>query len=314
MKKVLSLLLIGALCIGGLVGCGKKPSAEELIHGLSVDMLKENALYGKLTMELDGNVNLVLSKEEGGAIPLGANLKLTCDVSADSDTVILANEKVDGTLSGMLAMLGTEPINEEQTGITSYVQVDKEELTAYNYKKEEGLWEKKSTLREADVFSALSKVNADIFTDLTMEEKDKQYVVSGKLPFEKLNNLLEKTEEDLDEMKNIEEALKDLCFKVTFKFDIKTKKLTSFSLSLKDFKANLGETESEGSIALNTLSVKLKIKEYKKESLVIPDDVISNSTEENPLGDLGFESEIKEDMGTVTELGETDVFGDFATE
>lgn len=302
--KTVAELLMVALTLG-LFGCGKEPTAEELVNGISMDVLKDQSINAEVTFAFDGEVTFAMPtsisfEEEETEINAGANLTGTGKLRADKDTVLVSDIGIDGSFTGMLAGFIPEGLSEKEEGLVSCEQIEDETLVSYN--KKEDVWEKEETYYDKETATdILSKLNADAFSDLQLTDKKKAYTVTGTLSLAKLQELMGEDAESLADSIPSEElakALEEVKLTVTLTFDKKTKNLTGFAVSLKDF-------EKEG-LVIRELSVVLSM-EYTKEAVEIPDEVISNATTEETDMDIEVEPEVE----VSTEEVES-VFGDFS--
>lgn len=260
-SKIFSLVMVMALCVSMLAGCGevveKIPEPEELLSGaFGTDEVQ--SIRSTVEADIDANIDM-------SSVGMSGNMAMSCKMNVEMGGDIKGSTFTDGYIDyDMLGMKGTQKVE-------SYEIVDDYNTKVYTFDDDTSSWMMEpSVAKNGETFikSIVDMVNIENFADgsLTVEAGEKVYTVKGVINSTDLKTSLEA----LNRLIGSENLISnDLSFNVTMEFSKDTKQIETMSLALNT------ETASETiKAAYSNLTMSIKIHEINTVNIEVPQEVL----------------------------------------
>lgn len=289
-RKLLSVLLVSALTMSTLVGCGGGTN-EEVTKATDEFIEEVDKLMGEETDEVAEKVEVTAESLFENAIAESENssmdLNLVLDIALDADTI---NTDGDMSITGSLGMAVDATIKTEtdkdtvhsygnmkldmmgmsiEMPMDEYYDLSKEPYIAYKSSQDSSggvIWEAEEVDEVPNSLTNVdfSDINDDAELTLLAEDTDEDYYVVEAL----VKNM---DLSDIEEMSGSD--LSEVDVKMFFYFDKETQKLSKINADMTDILKSAGEVEG---VSFNTFKFDIVINDFNSE-VTIPEDVLTYS-------------------------------------
>lgn len=313
-KKFLCGVLATAM-IFSMTACGNKKSdettatttttvtsevtSEETATTSDTEDITEDTVIGDITAEslIDNITNQTEDKTVDSEINMNMDISMemadetgatqNVDMKMNADLHSISNKTVSYTDGSIVVDMAGE---QKDINLQSWVSNDENGLFVYTNNSETNEWVKTEDLSGTfNTTTTMGNFSSDMFSDLTLEEEDDGYYITGFIKPEAITNILGNL--DSSEMSaNITSPIA-----VEMYFDKETQNLNGISFDMSEaLKSAMETTQTTGNFTINNYSLSIIINGYSDEVLEIPSEVLG-------VDDISTE-EIVEDAENTEEI------------